>query len=369
MSIYAVLGAGSGGQTLAALLTLNGHKVKLWNRSADRTDAIRRRGRIEVSGQMNFHVTIDTITNDISEAIEEARLIFIVVPADAHKEIAGLLANHIKSDQGIILNPGRTLGFLEVRNTLTQRGLVDLPIILETQSLFCSCRSVSPGQVNILSFKKDNLISCIPKGRFIEVHDQLLDIYRNLTLAPSPLHTSLENIGAILHPAPVLLNTGWIESRKVFFPHYYDAISPSVAGFLELMDIERLSVADRYGVKVRSVKKWHEDVYGEQGESLYETLQKNSSYAEIDAPRTLIHRYLTEDIPTGLVPISELGRAGWVPTPFIDIIILLGSTLMGYDFRANGRNLHRMGLAGMNFDTIKTFLSDYPMASELMKRT
>lgn len=321
MSVYAILGAGNGGQALAAILKENGHEVRLWNRSQDKLDAIREGNGIEVSGQMKFHSIIDLLTTDIYEAIENAKIIFVVVPASAHFDIAKLVAPHIKRDQAIILNPGRTAGCLEVRNTLVEDRCKDLPIILETQSLFCACRAATPGNVNILSFKKDNTISCVPTSRFEEVKNEISSVYNNLIFTPSVLHTSMENIGAILHPAPVLLNTGWIESRDVFFPHYYYGISNSIAGFLEKMDMERLDVAKKYGVKVRSLKEWHEDNYGTKGANLFETLQKNSAYASIDAPRVLTHRYINEDIPTGLVPISELGRAAGMKTPLIDMII------------------------------------------------
>jgi len=352
MSIYAVLGAGNGGQALGAILRHLGHEVILWNRSLDKLKAISDRNGIEVSGQMEFRVSID-ITPDISEAIEKAEIIFVVVPANAHLDIGKLMAPYVKSDQAIVLNPGRTAGCLELRNALLEGGCKYLPIILETQSLFCACRSKSPGEVYILSFKKDNYISCTPKSRYGEVKNKLSIIYTNLILAPTTIHTGLENIGAILHPAPVLLNTGWIESRNVFFPHYYFGISRSIASFLEKMDKERLEIANKHGVKVRSVKEWHEDNYGTKGINLFETLQKNSAYASIDAPRELTHRYITEDVPTGLVPISELGRAAGVKTPLIDMIIELGSTLLGIDFREEGRNLRRLRLEGKTINEIK----------------
>ena len=353
MSIYAVMGAGNGGQALAAILKTKGNEVRLWNRSKEKLDAIRKGHGIKVSGQMNFHAMIDLLTDNVCTAIENSKIIFVVLPANAHLDVAKLIAPHIKCDQAIILNPGRTAGALDVRNALLDAGCNDLPIILETQSLFCACRADRPGNVNILSFKKDNSISCIPKACLDKVKSELYYIYENIIFTPSVLHTSMENIGAILHPAPVLLNTGWIESRDVFFPHYYYGISKSIARFIEKMDMERLAVAEKYGVQVRSVKKWHEDNYGTEGSNLYETLQKNSAYASIDAPRIMTHRYITEDIPTGLVPISELGRAAGIKTPMIDMIIQLGTALLGIDFRKEGRNLKRLGLTGKTIGEIK----------------
>jgi opine dehydrogenase len=353
MSVYAVLGAGNGGQALAGILKKNGHEVRLWNRSIDKLHAINENKGIDVCGRLNFHATIDKLTSNISEAIANAKIIFIVVPASAHFDIAKRIAPHVKKNQSIILNPGRTAGCLEVRNVLSANGCSDLPNILETQSLFCACRTIYPGKVNIISFKIDNSISCIPRYKLDELKSELALIYNNKICPCSVLQTSIENIGAILHPAPVILNSGWIESRDVFFPHYYYGISRSIARFLERMDIERMAVADKYGLAVRSVKEWHEYNYGAKGKDLFDTLQKNSDYASIDAPRTLTHRYITEDIPTGLVPISELGRAAGINTPIIDLIIEIGSSLLEIDFRKEGRNLQRLGLEGKTVEEIK----------------
>jgi len=55
-------------------------------------------------------------------------------------------------------------------------------------------------------------------------------------------------------------------------------------------------------------------------------------------------RYLTEDVPTGLVPLSELGRALGILTPHIDNLIDLASEELNIDFRINGRTLDRLGL-------------------------
>ena len=358
---YAVLGAGNGGQALAALLKHQGHTVRLWARNAalvDRMNLSER--RIEVYGALRATVTLDTITSDIGQASEGASILFVVVPANVHFEIASRLAAIVENTQTVILNPGRTAGVVEFIHTLLSCGLQKeaLPLVLETQSLFCACRARSAGVVDILSFKKENVIGGMPMEGIPGVLEKCASVYGNLKIASNTLVTGLDNMGALLHPTPVLLNTGWIESREVFFGHYYQAISPSVASFIEKMDVERFVIAERLQVPVRSVKQWHEEVYGFQGESLFETLHGNSAYASIDAPRTLCHRYLTEDIPTGLVPLSELGKLIGFPTPHVDIIIKLGCAMLGIDFCSQGRNLARLGLQGKTIAEIKEIFTN-----------
>ena len=68
------------------------------------------------------------------------------------------------------------------------------------------------------------------------------------------------------------------------------------------------------------------------------------------------HKYITEDVPVGLMPMRALGAAADVPTPAIDAVIKLAQTLAGDDFAEDARTLDRMGLAGMNAAKIRRTL-------------
>ena len=74
--------------------------------------------------------------------------------------------------------------------------------------------------------------------------------------------------------------------------------------------------------------------------------------ANIDDKKRL--RYVIEDVPTGLVPVSELGKKFGVKTPAIDTIINLADILFEADFRASGRNLAQLGLSQLSQEEIIT---------------
>ncbi len=57
-----------------------------------------------------------------------------------------------------------------------------------------------------------------------------------------------------------------------------------------------------------------------------------------------------------LVPISSLGQMLGVPTPAIDHIIGLASLLHHCDYRAQGRTVERLGLAGMSIQEIRHYV-------------
>jgi opine dehydrogenase len=65
---------------------------------------------------------------------------------------------------------------------------------------------------------------------------------------------------------------------------------------------------------------------------------------QMKGPKALSERYLSEDVPMGLVLYSSLGQPAAVPTPKIDAVIELVSSLLGTDMRAGGRTLESLGL-------------------------
>ncbi len=66
------------------------------------------------------------------------------------------------------------------------------------------------------------------------------------------LHTGLDNMGAIFHPALTLLNAGRIESTNGDFQFYIEGVTPSVARVLEVLDRERVTVAAALGIRART---------------------------------------------------------------------------------------------------------------------
>ncbi|MBV8936702.1 MAG: NAD/NADP octopine/nopaline dehydrogenase family protein [Alphaproteobacteria bacterium] len=67
----------------------------------------------------------------------------------------------------------------------------------------------------------------------------------------------------------------------------------------------------------------------------------------------IYHKFITEDVPTGLIPMSALGSAAGVRTPAIDALVELGKIMTGDDFAATARTLDRLGLSGMDTPQIR----------------
>jgi opine dehydrogenase len=66
------------------------------------------------------------------------------------------------------------------------------------------------------------------------------------------------------------------------------------------------------------------------------------------APESLQHRYVTEDIPFGLVTLASLARQLGIPVPGMEAIVNIASMANGVDYWKTGRTAETLGLSGMD---------------------
>lgn len=353
----AVIGAGNGGSAIAAFLASRGASVNLCDLFPQFLEGIRKNGGIELTlnGETS-HQTPALVTTSVPDAICGVDLVMVVTPSFTHKMIAEAAAPALRDGQVVVLNPGRTCGALEFLHTVRKSGCKADVVVAETQTLIYSCRKTGDANVEIYGVKKEVDLAAFPADCTDRVLELLRPYYPQFTAAPSCLTTSLSNIGALFHPTPILLNIGRIENDKNGFRYYWDGISPAVASLIHEIDLERIAVAKAYGVNILSAEEWLRQSYETTGDDLFTLLQNNNAYGDIKAPTQINARYVTEDVPMSLVPISELGRLAGVPTPNMDAVIRLTSTIYQRDFRAEGRSAENLGIAGMSVEQVIAFL-------------
>ena len=112
------------------------------------------------------------------------------------------------------------------------------------------------------------------------------------------------------------------------------------------------------GAGVPTLADWFDRVYGVREATLVETCQRltynsDGPYQATGTPKSLDHKFITEDVPTGLIPMSALGKAAGVRTPAIDALIEIVRNMTGKDFATEGRTLDRLGLTGMDAPQIR----------------
>ncbi len=332
----AILGAGHQGLAMAAYLGAHGVKCALWNRTEANIQCLLNKKTVKSTGILEGEFAVDTVTTDIAEAVR--KVILITTPSSAHASLAHQLADLVDETYTIILNPGRTFGLLDFLYQLKSAGCNSLPVVAEAQTIVFTCRRDVENGVKIYALKPNVPVAAHRIEEMERVLGAIPECIRCLfSPAKSYFDTSLGNVGMILHCAPVLMNVGWIEHPTVNFEYYYEGITQSVADLLEKLDAERLAVAKKTGHPVESLIEWLVRCYGTTGSNLYEHLQSNKFYRGIDAPTSIEHRYLDEDVPNGLVPLEDLGAMMGVPTPVTTIVINFANVVKNCDYRSIGR--------------------------------
>lgn len=351
-----VIGTGNGGQAIAGWMALQGHEVRLYGRNIETIERLSSKGVITLHGAIEGEGLPSMFTYDIHEAVDGSDIIMVVTTANAHSSIAKQIAGDLVDGQIIILNPGRTGGALEFKRALDASGCKACVYVSEAQTLVYACRLVEDGVVNIIGVKDKVFLSAVPASDTQTVLDKITPVYPCFCAAENVLRTSLENIGAMFHPCVLLFNAATVERNSVFW--FYRDMTPKIADFIEKFDKERLAVGKAYGIDLLSVNEWISFAYPETpGETLCEKMKNNPAYHNIKSPSTIFTRQLTEDIPTGVLPIMELGEVAGVPVPLIRSMVEICGSLLDIDFRENGRTLEHLGLDGMTKDEIIEYLS------------
>ena len=302
----AVIGAGNGGQAIAGYLAMQNYKVALYDIDECKINELKQFGGIRLEGCINGFGRLNRITTDIAETLQDAEIVMVTTIANAHKTVAQSIAPYVVDGQVIILNPGRTCGALVFKQALVEAGCTARFYLAEAQTLVYACRIVQNGTVNIIGVKDEVLLSALPSHDTDHVLRKINPLYPSFTKTTNVLRTSLENIGAMFHPCVLLFNAATIERNEVFW--FYRDMTEQVATFIERFDAERLAVGRAYGLDLLGVKEWIKFAYKDTvGETLCERMRNNPAYHDIKSPSSIFTRQLTEDIPTGVLPIMELG--------------------------------------------------------------
>ncbi|SCG84281.1 Opine dehydrogenase [Proteiniborus sp. DW1] len=343
---YCIIGAGNGGIAMAGYLAMIGYKVNLYNRTLEKIFPLMKEQTIYLTGEENGYGVLNKVTNNIEEAVKDVDIIMVTIPAMGHYDIAKEMAPYLKDGQIIVLNPGRTGGALEVYETLLRERKKNNIIVAEAQTFIYACRATKYNHAHIFKSKKEVTLAAIPAIKTNYVLELINEAYPQFIPAKDVLETSINNYGAIFHPAPTLLNSGHIE-RGAPFEYYTEGITPSIGNFLEKIDRERMELGRMLQVETLSATEWLRETYGAKGDSIFEAVQSNPAYKGLQAPQGLHIRYIYEDVPYSLVPLESIAHSLGMKTPAISSIINVAQLMTNIDFRLEGRTADRLGLEGL----------------------
>lgn len=328
------------------------------------------------------------VTSDLSYLVNNADIIIIALPSTAHISAVEQMNEVGLSEKQIpiILSPSRTFATPYLWRILGER----YPIVCFSTCPY-SCKAPDLN-VSLIKRRKRTYVASL-EGEFKDTHIKLIKkLFPQAALTTIPALTTLNNIGAVFHCATYLLNIDEINKRKTLdepFSFYMEGIAmrPEVGAVLEEIDQTRLHIADKLGIRtfglkenprediwrkltnglraleeesaddieiLRKIRKeftefldncvvsaphWLDITYGvirDECESLSCAIGRTPTYQKNSIPQL---RYITEDIPTGLVPFEALAKILDVNCQKCTEIIDLYDKITGENIREKGRNL------------------------------
>jgi opine dehydrogenase len=293
------------------------------------------------------------LTSSLDEAVSGAQLVLICTHATDHAAYADLLAPMLSQGQVVVLSPGRTGGALEFAHARAAHCPSVRIVIGETETAVYTPAGRGSGRIEILAEKYTIRAAALPATDNQRLADVLCQVYPQVTMAENVLDTSINNVGGVVHPAAMLLNSYATEQAASGTPliYYQDQVNPTVAALvMERLDAERVAVGHALGVAtVLSFTAWSQACFHHAGPDIRQTVSTNPAYAGFGAPTSLLALgFVDDEVRNSLVPLSDLGVLVGVATPMTDAVISLACAMLGTDFRAVGRTLRRLGLEGLD---------------------
>lgn len=343
----AVLGGGNGSFAAAGDFALAGHEVRLWRRDKAAVAEHRAGGnRILVKDFAGKHeARVALVTNDIGEAVRDAELIVCPAPAHAQGDIAKALAPHLADGQVVFLPPG-TFGSMLFAKVAHDAGNRAKASFAETGTLPWLTRKHGPFEVAITVRAKR-----LPTGVFpLTRKDHALKVIGVafpgvIEDCGDALSGALMNAGPIIHPPLITMNAGPLEHFDKWDIHK-EGTQASIRRVTTALDQERIAIREALGYRAphfpladHYAKEGDEWMYGRGS---HDRLTDSGDWREKIV--LTAHRYMLEDVRTGLSFFASAGELAGVPTPLVRAFLAIGGAVVGEDFMQTGRTLQGMGL-------------------------
>lgn len=351
-----IVGAGNGGQAAACHLGLRGWQVSLYDVDREKIKALREAGGIRGRGMLDGTVRPRTVTTEIQEALEGAEFVFVTTTADSHYAVGRACGRHLSGGETFLIMPGYFGGALVLSRGLQDAGNRKDVVVCDAESLYYACRSGRPGSVLVTGLKRRLRVAAFPGRKGAEAVGRLRKLLPHIEPASNILETAWNNLNPVIHPPITLLNAGWIEKTSGAFAFYRDGCTRSVARVVEQVDRDRLELARTLGVRAESCRRVLARWYGHKEGTLYDTITRNRAYRLTAAPRSLDTRYISEDIPMGLIPYVSIGERYGIEMKAIRAIVSLACITMGTDYWKKARTVETMGLNEMGTKELTRFV-------------
>lgn len=335
-----VIGAGSTGHAVAAVMSQRGFQVTLHDdeRFKKELDAVKEIGFIQLRGKIHGIGTPAKLTMDPKEAVEKAEAIFIHVPSDRHEEIARRIAPYVKDGQHILIIPGN-LGSFIFRKVFKEMGVTANVTLTEKEGNFCPCRLSAPAEVTVgLPLNLKGKVASLPASDTENVLKALEGVVEYT--ANQNVFEGVVNAGNVInHIASTVLSTPQIDREGNAFSLFKYAFTPSVVNCIRKISEERKNVIEAMGMTV------HGNPTGmiDKVLDLDNHPEVHVFYEYMDGPNAVDHRYLHEDCSCGGAFVLSAAERLGLDMPVLRSFLGVAGAINDRDYINGGRTLENLG--------------------------
>lgn len=348
-----ILGCGHAGSTVAADLSLKGHDVTLLKTSNklhnSHFEKIYENQTICLKENGSTQKASVKVTTDFKEAIIGKDLLIVYIQTNYHEDLIRKMCEYISDGQTILVEPGylATCYFLKYTN----KNIT----IVEAESSPIDCRITSPGNVQVLFKNVVNPVGVYPAENIETAKNILAQLGYNFTFVSSVVEAALHNPNLIVHTTGAIFSIPRIEYTNIHggtYSMYREVFTPHVWNMVLSLDEEKMNILEKLGCRrlsyVEACKLRNSENDDRDATEVFFDYANNSSPMGPDIPDS---RYITEDVPQGLVLLESLGHVLNIKTPVTSALIDCSSALLKRDFRNEGRTVEKLG-----YDIIKKIL-------------
>jgi len=271
------------------------------------------------------------------------------VVANYQEDLARKIGRYFRKNQLLIVAPGY------MGSIYFQRHSTDPPILAEGESNPNDAFVQEPGCVKVIFKNVRNCLSYLPAGSTEQgqrIASKICQTY-NAT-RENIVAGAMHNPNMIIHTVGMYAMKPMMDYCDKYHPDevpnmYRDSLGTDFAwSVIHLLDREKMRVLEAYGCE--SIPYLDACKFRNEEDLSADSRQVFESYKVVtpEGPRTFDYRYITEDVPCGLVLLSSLGQAAGVPTPTCDHLIQMVNALMGRDFYGEGRTLETLGIGDLS---------------------
>jgi opine dehydrogenase len=343
-------GAGSIAFGTAAVLHEAGHDPMLWSPSGAGTADLATGTPLTATGSIETVLT-PRVADSAAALARDNDILLVALPGYGHKAVLDALAPHVEPRHHVIISSHASLGAVYLMQRLAARG-VTVPITAWGTTI-CTGRRQSGTEVMVNTVRSRVDLCTVPEGDA----DNALALCKALfgdRFQPRDglLAISLSNLNPQNHMGIALGNITRMERGETWSQG--QNVTPKVGRLLEQLDLERLAIAKALGLEVKTIFEHFHLSFHVPLASISDMNQRMHEQGNGGTgPATADSRYVTEDVPYGLVLTVALGRLAGCPAPLHEAGIRIFSAMYGRDFEQENEILNALDLSRFDLDDVK----------------